>query len=464
LSAALVLALGHLYAMAGVPVFEAESLGDIQTAEAAWVAGLACTGWEPKTHPVIRMETGPVRGGYLGRAYHDTEGLYLVELDGSPERHQEVIVHEIAHAWVTDGPPTLREGRTELLADCIVRQQPGIAPLQWDDGRTLDGMPDLTSWSNPHDHGPALANARTSAYLGAARLVRTAGMLLPERALWPETGLDWDEFRTLLTDAGEPGRHVLALLDAGPERQRAALSDEDLDGLPLVAEELLGTDAASWDTDGDGWWDGTPKGGRRAPIPLPLDGSPVCTGLVAGARGAIVYLRTGGNLRGTGLPVASVPGAQSMGGAVWQVPAGQHVLVHLQGSPDATSGGIWASLAGHGVEESNACVSRPTLSVWSEQAWQPHASSFADLVVEAAAKAEERWGPTPGRIAVALGGRTTLVEGDVVVISHDDLKSAVTNGSMREVAHLAVALHRSWKQGFPQYNVAEALARALAES
>src|SRR5690606_16730072 len=104
--------------------------------------------------------------------------------------------------------------------------------------------------SNPSvSHRPDdLDSQRTAAYLGADRLLRTALLVLPEASLWPRSGaLEWEEFVAALEASGPRGRAVVEVLRGGEEVQREALSDGDRDGLPQIAETLLGTRADRWD-------------------------------------------------------------------------------------------------------------------------------------------------------------------------------------------------------------------------
>lgn len=457
------------------PRFDAEHERDAGIALAAWGAGLECTGWEGHAHPSVQMVRRKIPGDYLGLAYHDDEGLYRIDLDPTAHRIEEVIVHEVAHAWVSSGPPALAEGRTELLADCIVRRRPGLAPLQWDDGRDVNAMPSLLTWSNRNDHGPAmLADVRTDAYLGAARLMRTASLLVPEYALWPEEGMDWAGFEALLEQAGPRGELVHKTLHASAEAQRAALSDQDLDGVPRLAEAVLGSDPARWDTDGDGWWDGALLSSPEGAVPLPLDGTPVCTGRAAPPEGSAVVLVTGGNLRGTSVPDPLV--RPSSRGPDWvpvpwearhsvgrgMVPPNASILVQADGPTHRISGGLWASVDGVGLHADAACISTVDLTVYAaDRRFAPLVPAFAADLAAARALAADRWGPEPGRVAVALGAKTSLSAGAVVFLSDRDIDDAVAHGTLDDLARLAVAVDRTWDSGERSWRAAQALARAL---
>lgn len=245
-------------------VFQAEYAEDARVASVAWEAARVCTGWTPRTHPIVTIDRGVLPKTFLGMATTDEAGLASIRLDRDHAR-PEILVHEIAHAWVSRGPTALVEGRAELLADCMVRERPGLAPLQWDDGRQLVSMPALHTWDSQEDHGPTVdPMQRTDAYLGAARLVRLASLLLPERSLWPEhdkggEGLDWADLDQMLADAGRAGEGLRAILHADAETQRLALS--------------IRTQTASWtwasSCSGPTRWSSTPMamdGGTERPF------------------------------------------------------------------------------------------------------------------------------------------------------------------------------------------------------
>jgi hypothetical protein len=442
------------------PVFRSDVPEDAKIAEIAWQAAMECTGRPGKAHAEVTLARGNVRGGYLGVAHHDDQGLYHIELDAHEERLAEVIVHEVAHAWVSEGPTALTEGRTELLADCVVTRRPGLAPLQWDDGHELLRMPDLKSWSNHTDHGPSVStDERTDAYLGAARLVRTAALLIPEQAWWPDKAMQWSDFKDLLVLAGEDGKKVIDLFEASVSEQRLALADEDLDGLPRVAEELLGTHPNKWDSDGDGWWDGSVTGAPMRAVAIPFDGTPVCTGLSATGP---VRITSGGNLRGGSLPKAHIRAGHRSGLAM-DVAARTPVLVEIHGARNNVSGGMWGAVEGANLEVDDRCVMTVRGTVWVENAkLAKHLPAFLEELERAAAKADERWGPATKRIAVYLGGPRTSVDNEVILLGNREIDQALQQNKMSELAFLAVALHRLWGEETYQWSVAEAVAKSLA--
>lgn len=407
---------------------------DVLLASRAWAAAVTCTGREGSATPTVPLVRKTLALDYLGVARTDPTGvLWRIDLNTVEDRHREVVVHEVSHAWVSDGPVALVEGAAELLADCIVRGDPGLAPLQYDDGRSLDGLPDLRAWTRPGDDVPTELHAvRTDAYLGAARFLRTAADLLPERSLWSGPTLSWDTLRDDLRGAGARGEELLAALDGGVETQREALADDDRDGLTRLQERWRGTDDGRFDTDGDGWWDGAaPAVGA---VVVPLDGSPVCAG------GGV--LRVGDDARGEALPVV-----------VLEERPGGVALARLSDLPPAASTGGWWMTRAVGVH--GACADGRRATVWAEDpALASLVPSVQAALGEALLQAERRFGPGPDRVAVALGGGPTRVEGAVVRLGADDLADP------QHAARLAVAARRAWIDGVRDWTAVEALALA----
>ncbi len=447
---------------------------DVAIATTAWENAAACTGREGRATKEVEIRYRTIPGGYLGVAHTDPDGtLFRIDLNTDPERHREVLVHEVAHAWVSEGPVALVEGAAELLADCIVSRTPGLAPLQYDDGRDLSGLPDLQAWAAPSEkETEPLGAIRTDAYLGAARLMRTAELVVPPGALWPEGGLDWSEFEALLVQAGPRGAPLLEALQGGAEAQRAALRDADLDGVPALAEALGGTRDDTFDTDGDGWWDGAGDRPTGA-VAVPLDGSPVCTGRRAGAGGAVEVV-AGGNLRGQEPPrVVARPGSHGQGwvpaarkggwgSATALVQAGASVLVQLDGPPHNATGAPWAVVQGATLKDDPGCRSTRTATVWARDAALVGAvEPVATALDQAIAALSDRFGPLPTRVAVALGGERSTVEGQVVWLSRAEVERAVARGEVAALARLAVSVHHLWQSGEPSWRAGEALALSL---
>lgn len=450
------------------PAFTANLPEDAALAARAWRAASECAGWTAPAHDKVVLVRGSV-GDYDGRAYIDADGLYRVELSGTHPRRS--LVHEIAHAWARRGPAALTEGRTDLLADCVARTLTDPDLLDPDDGRALVHLPDLRRWTNPrtHEGSDLLDEDRADAYLGASRLLRVVATVIPHRELWPRDGqLRWKNLEHDLLTAGPKGAIVWDVLEGGVERQRSALSDEDRDGLPWLAEILNGTDPTRWDSDGDGWWDGAEPAPVGA-VPLPADGSPVCSGVAAGHTGARLQVR----YRAT--RAAKRPQVRVLAGDVWLVddPAfgvlidpNEPVLMALDGGLRDATGGAWALAGGQDLVNAWNCRSNPRYTVWVAD---PKATvaleAFAAHVDVHLHRAESLVGPASERLVVALGSEHVHVKDGAVYLSTGLLDWAEKTGRLDALAGLAVALHRTWSgpRGVKRWDTAEALTRALVD-
>lgn len=451
------------------PNFVADHPADARLARKAWAAATACTGWSADAHEAVELRRLPPVGGFDGRAYIDADGLHRVEISGRhPERS---VLHEIAHAWARRGPSALNEGRTDLLADCIALRLTDPNLLDPDDGRDLVALPDLRRWTNPRTHeGSGLLDGdREDAYLGSARLMRVVAAVVPERSLWPEDGaLRWRELEGLLVRAGPKGAIVWDVLQGGLERQRPALSDEDRDGQPWLAEILRGTDPARWDSDHDGWWDGAPPAPVGA-VPLPPDGTAVCSGVAAGQDGARLQVR----YRAT--RSARPARVRVRAGEVWivddpargvRVDPGESVLLALDGGQKA-AGGAWALAGGQSLTNAWNCRSNPRFTVWvDDPAATVSLDAFARHVDDHLHRAEGLLaGPAHARLVVALGSEHVAVREGVVHLSSGLIAWAKAEDRLDALAALAVALHRTWDgpHGVRRWDTAEALTRALVD-
>ena len=196
---------------------------DVALAKAAWQGATACTGRPGAAAPVVELVRRVVPGDYLGVARTDPDDgrLIRIDLNTEPDRHREVVVHEVSHAWVSEGPVALVEGTAELIADCIVAARPELAPLQYDDGRALAGLPDLRRWSKPREGAPSELHAiRTDGYVGASRLMRTAARIVGPEALWAAREVSWAHFDATLKAAGPRGAELVAALNRGGRGHR----------------------------------------------------------------------------------------------------------------------------------------------------------------------------------------------------------------------------------------------------
>lgn len=453
------------------------SPADVAVARAAWDAAEVCTGRPGRATREVELRYRTIPGGYLGVAHTNPEGLlFRIDLNTDPERHREVLVHEVAHAWVSEGPIALVEGAAELLGDCMVTRTPGLATLQFDDGRQLSGLSDLRQWSPPGtQHTESLGTIRTDAYIGAARLLRTAALVLSPEALWPEEGLSWDRFEAQLHSAGPDGQRLLEALRGGAVTQRQALADHDLDGVPALAEAMLKTRDDAFDSDGDGWWDGAVLGTPPGSVAIPMDGSPVCSGWIAD-QGTSVHVYSGGNLRGQDPPrVIARPGSggaswsptrrtgRSWGTAISLVPTNASILLQLEGSPQHTTGAPWARVHGERLVPDPGCHTTPEATLWAhDRQLTALIEPLAEGVRDGIDRATERFGPAPARTVVAVGGDHSTVSDSIVWLSTDDVRAAAATGELRELAYLAVSLHHLWARGERDWRAGEALARALA--
>lgn len=432
-------------ALAASPTFRADVAIDAEVATRAWVAAEACTGRTARSAPEIEITRSVIPGGWLGRAHVHDQGLERLDVSAPAQRVNEVIVHEIAHAWVARGDQALVEGAAELLADCIVANDPGLAPLQFDDGRDLVALTDLRTWGIAEEGKPlAMDGARTDAYLGASRLLRTATHVLAEPLLWQAEELTWAALEGWLEAEGAAAAPVLDVVRSGPVQQREALRDRDLDGVTDLAEALAGTDPLAFDSDGDGWWDGAGPHPDHAVV-VPLDGTFACAGSAEGPVEAL----PGGNLRGLHAP--SVRARTTAAGAV---------LVALEGDNTHTSGGMWATV--EGARPGGACTSDPRRTVAAEAPdGVPHVAAFAEALDAPLGIAEARLGPSATRVAVLLGGEVTSFDGRVVRVATADLQQAADRGALDELAAAVVALPRIWGAGDATWRDAQALGRSL---
>jgi hypothetical protein len=457
---------------AAAPMFSAHTPEHAEIARQAWTAAASCAGWEAPAHEVVRIVQGYVPGGYTGGAYLDDDGLYRIDVGlSSVER---ALVHEIAHAWATGGSAALTEGRADLLADCIVTRVPGLAPYDPDPGTTLDAMPDLRRWGNPHDDHAAtdIDATRRDAYLAASRLARVLATVVDPRELWPQSGtLRWRDLERILEEQGPAGGMVLAVLEGGADRQRDALSDRDRDGQPWLAEVLGGTDPDRWDSDGDGWWDGAPEHSVAA-VPLPPDGTPVCAGFSGGPGGGVVQVIAYGQLRGNPAPWISVVagGATAEGDPRTgvRVPPDEPLMLALSGRFDRATGGAWAMVGGQDLEVDDACRSTPLFTVWvADPEALPVLEGLAGALEEHTRRAEALLGgPPPKRLVVVLGAESAGVSDGVVRLSTGQARWAVESGRPDALAGLAVAVHRVWVSGQPEdrsWDAVEGLTRAIVD-
>lgn len=336
---------------AGLVLADTDAATAADVARRAWLAGVACTGWAPAAAPVVRLGNATDLAGFDGRAHLTDAGLVRIEL--LPTATRSTLVHEIGHAWFHGEeatPPALVEGRTDVLADCMVAADGTLGPRRDKFAGPLDRMPDLVAWTNPDGADPAL---REAAYRGAYRVMRAAAAIVPPDVFWHADALrTWDDLFDRLDAAGPIGAELAGALDRGAASQRVVLGDADIDGRSRVEEQLAGTDPSRWDTDGDGWWDGyDPRAAPPGARPLPPLAAPVCTDLAAGPSGGQVVLSVGGT--GPWLPDWLYLWVDGVGqvapvGAPIPVPGGATLLVQ---GPDISGArqGVWVAASGTGL-------------------------------------------------------------------------------------------------------------------
>jgi len=451
------------------PVFVADNTDDATLASRAFTAGVVCTGWTPPHHDRVVLTRTAVVDGYAGRAFVDAEGLHRIELP--TERTARTLIHELAHAWANKGPAALTEGRADLLADCIAMRLPAIDLLDPDPGHDLDHLPDLRKWTHPRGaHTARLADReRADAYLGASRLMRVVATLVPPQKLWPEDGaLRWKDLDRLLEEAGPRGAIVVDMLAGGAPRQAQALTDHDRDGLPWIAEILGNTNPDVWDTDGDGWWDGAPIAPSGA-VPLPRDGTAVCSGLTASPRGGRVQVRA--RVTRSYEP----PKVRVLASDTWfvddpsrgvHIEPNQPILLALDGGLHGAVGGAWALAGGQDLLNAWNCRSTPAMTVWlGDPTFTPLLSTFIEQLEEHASRADGLLGKVPRRLVVGLGTDAVEVDADGVRLSAELLRWATREGRLDALAGLAVALHRAWMAPPDErrWDSAEALLHALVD-
>lgn len=453
------------------PAFSAHDPQLAEAARTAWLAVEQCAGWPGFAHEVVEISRDFVPGGYVGGAQIDAGGLARVIL--SPHSTERALIHEIAHAWAWSGPATLTEGRTDLLADCAVARVPGLGPLDPDPGRELDYMPDLRHWTVAGDGMVADPEAlKSDAYLAAGRLMRLVATVIDPKALWPRDGhLDWERLEGLLGAAGAPGHMILAVIDGGAERQRHALSDRDRDGVPWLAEILEGTNPDRWDSDGDGWWDGAPLAPSVAAVPIPQDGTVVCSGLAGGSVEGSALVLAYGALRGSeSAAVAMHAGYDRLPARPGQevtMPPSMPLLLSLEGSIDQVTGGLWAIAGGRGMVLDWNCRSTPSYTVWVRDARAaPVLDEFAQALELHLARAESTLdAPSKRRAVVVLGAGAADIRDGEVRISPGWVEWAQEQDRVDALAGVAVALHRVWEHGPEErrWDTAEALTRAILD-
>jgi len=340
---------------------------DVSLAHAAWTAGVECAGIEPDAHgsvPILRDLT-PAQGSALAGLsnWGDPRGVRIRML---PDAGGDILAHEVAHAWLHGaGLGALIEGRTQLLAACMQRHRPGLFDGMMDVGTDLARMPDLRTWrADPFD--TVDAEVALDGYAAAFRLFRALALVVPPERLYA-SGVDtWEAVRSLVPPSAAP---ALAALDGGVEAQRAALRDEDLDGNSLLYETFAGTDPHSWDTDGDGWWDGAPATHPPGAIPIPRQAEPICFPSLPAGGGALL-VELGGQLAGLDVPPEI------------QVDTTPWAVLSWRDGWSTYPGGLWVRLVGDDQEPNPQCAMQPGVTIRSVERVEPDVLGALAVMVD----------------------------------------------------------------------------------
>jgi len=455
--------------LASPPVFQSSNPDLEKAAYDAWETAIQCTGWEPSVSPVVTIRKGNVEGAFDSAAGFTDDKL--VRIDLGPENPRRDLLHELAHAWARKGPATLTEGRADWLADCIATSRPDLGPLDPDSGGTLSAMEDLRKWTNANND-IADDTERMQAYQAAARWIRIVAEILPRERLFPKNGeLRWRQLIRGLEKAGPKGVIALSALEGGVDRQREALSDQDRDGQPRLLEILQGTQPDRWDSDGDGWWDGAKLPKDLTSVPIPLDGSPVCSGLTSGSEASRVYVRTGGAWRGPKeAPLRVLAGDTLIVNDPKEgvrVEPHQPILLLLDGVNNGASGGVWVQIGGQGLSLNWNCHSTPRYTIWvRDPKMTPFLYPFENALKEHLDRARTLLGPQKGRLVIHLGTPAMDVNPQVVQLSSGFLEWAQEQNRPDAAAALAIALQRVWSRPLEARNwdTAEAMARSMMDN
>ena len=453
------------------PTFTAEHKEHTNIATAAWRQATLCAGWEAKSHARVAIRQGLIHGGYTGGALLDDDGLYIIQL--KPDASPRTLVHEVTHAWARFGPAALTEGRTDLLADCIVKRLPEIDVLDPDTGRNLKHMPDLIKWKNPQTdfEDVDFQKTRKDAYLGATRLVRVVAEVVDPQKLWPEDGrLTWSNLTHLLENAGPRGQAILTSLEGGPKRLRHDLSDQDHDGVPWIGEILAGTSPEHWDSDGDGWWDGAEIPPFPTAQPIPMDGTPICAGRSASRQWDRLFLVRSNQMRGYRLPILQVRSGEhpALGDPAhgFVLPTKDPILISLGTTPTNVTGGTWVIVDGPNLQTNTQCLHSSKATLWTRT---PHSSAVMKEILRQLdahiLRSNSLIGkPSKSRYVVVLNSDEAKYEGGALHIPPGLLTWAEHENRLDALAGLAVAMHRVWQDDNKRWDTAEGLIRALVDN
>lgn len=219
-----------------------------------WVAMAHCSGHAPPDVQgiVYTTTTDEIEGraGYAAATRVDADGkVRILVKDGAFD--PLVILHELAHHWTGWTPRALREGLSDLLAECAFRELTGDASFELEDVTGLTVESPIFSWTTD---ASVSDDEMTRRYHDAYVLARALQRLVPAETLWdPSATGGWPELWLAVGRTHDVSRPDPAFAPFGP-----SILAEDVDGDGLLLEDERAHDASplAWDSDGDGFWDG----------------------------------------------------------------------------------------------------------------------------------------------------------------------------------------------------------------
>lgn len=412
-------------AMPADPAVRPASPTELATAQRLYAAAAKCTGWEPK---VARVSLGyaslpPYLGGVATPVGADFE---LVIDVADPE----ALAHEVAHLWFHGGHDALTEGRAEVLGLCALRLDPVYAaPVS---AVTSTRFDDLRTWR----YEPERFSAGDGAYYVASRLLLTAiAEAVGEATVFRADVTTWEPILEALRAKDEIGRRIADQVAAGPEGQRALLSNDDRDDWPLVLELVHHTDPNRWDSDGDGWWDGAGVVPSGATV-IFADDTFTCLPRMALADGSVLRVhRRDANGR---------------------VVESEHVVgtwTYKLGFPEGSPNG-WVIPGAGRWGRNDQCGSNPyatvTVTKWEDKPSMEAVDPLLAALPKAWKEAQQQLGlpPSPRRLRIEVGGDQDFV----------------TNNGKRPIVHLSSYTLRAARKDWTLPGKLAIAAQVMSES